>query len=72
VIKRVRALEPGRGGQVPAVALTAFARSEDRTVVFLSGFQMHIAEPVTPSALIAGLAALGGALGESAARVRSQ
>jgi len=60
LIRRVRALGPERGGNVPAVALTAYARSEDRTRSILAGFQMHIAKPVEPSELIAMVASLAG------------
>jgi signal transduction histidine kinase/ActR/RegA family two-component response regulator len=59
-LKRVRALGPDRGGQVPAVALTAFARSEDRTKALLSGFMVHVTKPVEPSELAATIAAVAG------------
>jgi PAS domain S-box-containing protein len=49
LIRRVRALGPDHGGSVPAVALTAYARSEDRTRSILAGFQMHIAKPIEAS-----------------------
>ena len=58
LIRRVRALGPDHGGDVPAVALTAYARSEDRTRSILAGFQMHIAKPIEPSELIAIVATL--------------
>ena len=61
-IREVRALEPDEGGRVPAVALTAFARSEDRTRAILAGFQVHIAKPVEPRELIATIASLAGRL----------
>jgi PAS domain S-box-containing protein len=51
-IRKVRALPPERGGLAPAVALTAFARSEDRQRALLAGYQMHVAKPVDPSELI--------------------
>jgi PAS domain S-box-containing protein len=51
LISRLRAL-PG-GGCVPTVALTAFARSEDRTRVLRAGFQMHLAKPVESHELVA-------------------
>ena len=38
---------------VPAVALTAYARLEDRTRALASGFQVHVAKPVQPSELVA-------------------
>jgi signal transduction histidine kinase/ActR/RegA family two-component response regulator len=58
LIKRVRQLAPAEGGDVPALALTAFARSEDRRRAILSGFQMHIAKPVEPAELLAMVANL--------------
>ena len=60
LIRRVRALGPARGGDVPAVALTAYARSEDRMRSILAGFQMHIAKPVAPAELITMVASLAG------------
>jgi len=50
--KDIRALPPERGGMAPAVALTAFARSEDRRARYLPGYQIHVAKPVDPSELI--------------------
>jgi CheY-like chemotaxis protein/nitrogen-specific signal transduction histidine kinase len=63
LIRRVRALGAEGGGDVPAVALTAYARSEDRMRSVLAGFQMHIAKPVEPAELIAMVASLGGRAG---------
>jgi PAS domain S-box-containing protein len=60
VIRSIRQLPIEEGGKVPAIALTAFARSEDRRRAFLSGFQMHIAKPVESSELIAMVASLAG------------
>ncbi len=59
VIQRVRKLPPAQGGDVPAIALTAFARSEDRRRAILAGFQMHMSKPVEPSELIAIVSSLG-------------
>ena len=53
LLKRVRALGPDRGGKVPAIALTAFARSEDRTRALRAGFLVHVSKPVEPSELVA-------------------
>jgi PAS domain S-box-containing protein len=59
LLSRVRAL--GRAqGELPAVALTAFARSEDRLRALEAGFSAHISKPVEPSELIATVAALVG------------
>ena len=59
VIRKVRQLSPEAGGNVPAIALTAFARLEDRRRAILSGFQMHMSKPVEPSELVAIVASLG-------------
>ncbi len=60
LIRRVRMRCPDEGGRTPALALTAYARSEDRTQAILAGFQMHAAKPVQPSELIAMVASLAG------------
>jgi PAS domain S-box-containing protein len=52
-IRQVRELPPERGGQTPAVALTAYARAEDRLRVLRSGYQKHIAKPVELAELLA-------------------
>ena len=46
LIRKVRGLLPEKGGQIPAVALTAYARIEDRARALSSGFQVHLAKPV--------------------------
>src|SRR5262249_35516106 len=51
LIQQVRARPAEQGGQVPAVALTAHARAEDRTRALEAGFQMHIPKPVDPTEL---------------------
>ncbi|MRX08767.1 response regulator [Pseudoduganella sp. FT25W] len=61
LLDRIRALGPARGGDLPAIALTAFARSEDRIKALSSGFLAHIAKPVEPNELIAKVAAMGAA-----------
>jgi CheY-like chemotaxis protein len=58
LIRRIRKLPPDRGGAVPAVALTAYARNEDRTRALLAGYQSHLSKPVVPMELIANIAAL--------------
>jgi two-component system, chemotaxis family, CheB/CheR fusion protein len=45
-IKRVRALGAGRGGDVPAIALTALAGDDDRQRALSAGFQVHLSKPV--------------------------
>ena len=63
LIKRVRALGEKRGGKVAAIALTAFARSEDRTKALQHGFQVHVSKPVEPEELIATVASVAGRAG---------
>ena len=58
LIRKVRALTPERGGYIPAVALTAYARVEDRLKVLSSGFQMHVPKPVEPAELVAIMATM--------------
>ena len=45
LVRKVRALPAERGGRIPAVALTAYAREEDRRRALLSGFQAHVVKP---------------------------
>jgi CheY-like chemotaxis protein len=47
-----------RGLRLPAAALTAFARAEDRTRALLAGFQAHVPKPVEPAELVATIASL--------------
>ena len=58
LIRKVRALPPEEGGRVLAVAMTAYARREDRTRALLAGFQMHVPKPIEPGELLATLASL--------------
>jgi PAS domain S-box-containing protein len=58
LIRKIRALPREDGGVVPALALTAFARVEDRIKVLSSGFQMHVAKPVQSDELITAIANL--------------
>ncbi len=60
LIRQVRALSAEQGGNTPAIALTAYARSEDRLKVILAGFQMHLAKPVEAAELLALVASLAG------------
>ena len=60
LIRKIRTREPGRGGNVPAAALTAYARAEDRLRALESGYQTHLAKPIDPSELIATVARLAG------------
>ena len=58
LIRQIRALPAEAGGATPAVALTAYARTEDRAQAILAGFQHHVAKPVEPAELIAMVASL--------------
>ncbi|MBC8071674.1 MAG: response regulator [Deltaproteobacteria bacterium] len=60
LIRSIRALPPEAGGDTPAVALTAYARSEDRTRCMLAGFSNHVPKPVEPRELLAVVASLAG------------
>jgi PAS domain S-box-containing protein len=52
LIRRIRALPPESGGRTPAIALTAYARAEDRVRAVAAGFQHHLSKPVEPVELI--------------------
>ena len=58
LIQRVRALCPPGSASIPAAALTALARDEDRERALRAGFQLHLAKPIDASALVAAVAAL--------------
>lgn len=58
LIKSVRQLAPENGGRIPAIALTAYARVEDRMKVLSAGFHMHVPKPVEPAELLAVVASL--------------
>jgi signal transduction histidine kinase/ActR/RegA family two-component response regulator len=63
LIRRVRGLAPEEGGNTPAVALTAFVRTEDRLRALQEGFQVHISKPVDANELRRAVAKLGRADG---------
>jgi PAS domain S-box-containing protein len=65
LIRQVRGLDDEHGGRVPAIALTAFARSDDRTRALLAGYQVHVSKPVEPAELIATVAAVLGRTGKA-------
>ncbi|HEV7800908.1 MAG TPA: response regulator [Burkholderiales bacterium] len=60
LLRRIRTLGEANGGKLPAIALTAFARSEDRTRALRAGFLVHVSKPLEPSELIATVAAVAG------------
>lgn len=65
LIRRLRALPAEQGGRIPALALTAYARSEDRMMAVQAGFQMHIAKPVEPLELLTMVASLADRVGHA-------
>jgi signal transduction histidine kinase/ActR/RegA family two-component response regulator len=58
LIRRVRAGLVPSSASIPAAAITAFAREEDRRLALRAGFQMHLAKPVDPDCLVAAVASL--------------
>jgi len=58
LIRRLRALD-ARGASIPAAALTAFAREEDRKQSLSAGFQMHLTKPIDRRSLVNAVASLG-------------
>jgi signal transduction histidine kinase/ActR/RegA family two-component response regulator len=63
LIGKVRALEAGLGKRVPAIALTAYARVEDRVRALTAGFHIHMPKPIEPVELVAVVASLAGRTG---------
>ena len=60
LIRRVRALGVQNGGRIPALALTAYARLEDREAALSAGYQQHAAKPIDPTEFAAAVADLAG------------
>ena len=58
LIEKVRQRGPLRGGDIPAAALTAYARVEDRIHALTAGFHMYVQKPVEPDELVAAVAKL--------------
>ena len=65
LIRRVRKQEEGREKRIPAVALTAYARVQDRMQAILAGFSTHVAKPIEANELVTVVASLAGRLGKS-------
>ena len=63
LIRKIRALAPEHGGNTPAIALTAYARAEDRLKALMAGFQVHAAKPVDATELLVLVATLVGRAG---------
>ncbi|OUL35109.1 hybrid sensor histidine kinase/response regulator [Nostoc sp. T09] len=60
LMHQVRAWSTEKGEQIPAIALTAFARQYDQQQALQAGFQMHLAKPVNPEELVAAIVRLAG------------
>ncbi|HSU68164.1 MAG TPA: CHASE domain-containing protein [Tepidisphaeraceae bacterium] len=58
LIRQLRSRDSAHGGKLPAIALTAFARGEDRDKALRAGYQTHLAKPVEPGVLSDAIAAL--------------
>ena len=58
LIRMVRTLPADHGGQTPAIALTAYARTQDRLKILSAGFQMHVPKPIEPIELATVVASL--------------
>jgi PAS domain S-box-containing protein len=63
LMRKVRARSPERGGFIPAIALTAYARAEDSRMALKAGYQAHVAKPVEPVELVRVVASLAGRSG---------
>jgi CheY-like chemotaxis protein len=63
LIRKVRAAEGSSGERIPAIALTAYARAEDRVRALSAGFQVHVPKPIEPVELIVVVASLTGRTG---------
>lgn len=60
LIRKLRVLEGEEGQRVPAMALTAYAREEDRVRTLSAGYQMHFPKPIEPAQLAKVIATLAG------------
>ena len=73
LLQRIRGVEGGSDAKLRAIALTAFARSEDRARALRAGFSAHVSKPVEPAHLIATIAMVAGrtAIAETAVEILS-
>ncbi|MBD2515212.1 PAS domain-containing protein [Nostoc sp. FACHB-973] len=58
LIQQIRTLTPEKGGEIPAIALTAYARVDDSQRAITSGYQRHITKPLDPEELVQAVVAL--------------
>ena len=63
LVQHIRSLPPEKGGQVPAIGLTAYAREEDQQRAITSGFQQQVTKPLHPEQLVQVVMTLGRGLG---------
>ena len=64
LISQIRALEPARGGLIPAIALTGYSRPEDGSKLLAAGYQVHLAKPVDLAQLVNAILSLSSRNGE--------
>jgi CheY-like chemotaxis protein len=64
LMKKLRARESERGGHIPAIALTAYARGEDRRRALSVGYEIYVPKPFDPIELLAAVAGLAYRTGE--------
>ncbi len=60
LIRKLRSQPPEKGGRIPAAAITAYARAEDRMRAIQEGFQLHLPKPIEPAELATVVASLVG------------
>jgi signal transduction histidine kinase/ActR/RegA family two-component response regulator len=65
LIKKLRARESERGGHIPAIALTAYGRREDRLRALSVGYEQHLSKPIEPAELLAVVASLTNRIGKN-------
>jgi CheY-like chemotaxis protein len=65
LMRQVRKLETGKQRRLPAVALTAYARVQDRMRAILAGYNTHISKPVDANELVTVVASLAGRLAKN-------
>jgi CheY-like chemotaxis protein len=63
LVQQIRAGDAEAVRGIPAIALTAYARAEDRMRALRAGYQVHIAKPVEPAELLAAIASFAGLIG---------
>jgi len=64
LMKKLRELEKLRGGHIPAIALTAYARQEDRLRALSVGYERHVPKPIEPDEFLAAVASLANRTGK--------